>query len=150
MVFLDTKEMEASERSLKASNSYDNPVESEIVLDILDRAAMLSMDENNIAVITPYKDQVDLLNQHNNLTEIEIDTVDAFQGREKEMVVFSAVRSNDDANIGFLRDLRRLNVALTRAKRKIIFIGDSSTICQHQSYKNLLTYIKRVGLYYRL
>ena len=150
MVFLDTMEMEAAERSLKASNSYDNPVESEIVLDILDRAVMLSMDENDIAVITPYKDQVDLLNQHNSLGEIEIDTVDAFQGREKEMVVFSAVRSNAEANIGFLRDLRRLNVALTRAKRKIIFIGDSSTICQHQTYHNLLIYIKRVGLYYRL
>ncbi|MCC3145037.1 IGHMBP2 family helicase [Halanaerobium sp. Z-7514] len=150
MVFLDTIDMEAAERSLKASSSYDNPVEAEIVLDILDRAVMLSMDEHHIAVITPYKDQVDLLNQHNNLAEIEIDTVDAFQGREKEMIVFSAVRSNDEANIGFLRDLRRLNVALTRAKRKVIFIGDSSTICEHQSYKNLLTYIKRVGLYYRL
>ena len=150
MVFLDTIDMEAAERSLKASSSYDNPVEAEIVLDILDRAVMLSMDEHDIAVITPYKDQVDLLNQHNNLAEIEIDTVDAFQGREKEMIVFSAVRSNDEANIGFLRDLRRLNVALTRAKRKVIFIGDSSTICEHQSYKNLLTYIKRVGLYYRL
>jgi len=150
LVFLDTKEMKAEERSFEGSNSYDNPVESEIVLDILDRALKSSLTEDDIAVITAYKDQVDLINQHNKFKNVEIDTVDAFQGREKEMIVFSAVRSNQDKNIGFLRDLRRLNVALTRAKRKLIFIGDSSTICQHDVYDNLLKYIKKSGLYYEL
>jgi superfamily I DNA and/or RNA helicase len=150
LVFLDTKEMKAEERSFEGSNSYDNPVESEIVLDILDRALKSSLKEDDIAVIAAYKDQVDLINQHNKFKDVEIDTVDAFQGREKEMIVFSAVRSNQENNIGFLRDLRRLNVALTRAKRKMIFIGDSSTICQHNAYDNLLKYIKKSGLYYKL
>ena len=150
LVFLDTKEMRAEERSFEGSNSYDNPVESEIVLDILDRAIKSSLSEDKIAVIAPYKDQVDLINQHNKFDGVEIDTVDAFQGREKEMIVFSAVRSNQENNIGFLRDLRRLNVALTRAKRKMIFIGDSSTICNYEAYANLLKYIKRSGLYYKL
>lgn len=77
-------------------------------------------------------------------------TVDAFQGREKELVIFTAVRSNKENNIGFLRDLRRLNVALTRAKKKLIIIADSSTICSLEVYKNLLTYVKKVGLYYQL
>lgn len=150
LVFLDTKEMKAEERSFEGSNSYDNPVESEIALDILDRAVKASIPENDIAVIAAYKDQVDLINQHNKFQDVEIDTVDAFQGREKEMIIFSAVRSNDDKNIGFLRDLRRLNVALTRAKRKLIFIGDSSTICSHDVYAKLLKYIKKSGLYYQL
>lgn len=150
LVFLDTKEMKANERSFEGSNSYDNPVESEIVLDILDRAVKSSLSENDIAVIAAYKDQVDLINQHNKLKDVEIDTVDAFQGREKEMIIFSAVRSNDEKNIGFLRDLRRLNVALTRAKRKMIFIGDSSTISREEAYAKLLKYIKKSGLYYKL
>ena len=150
LVFLDTKEMKAKERSFEGSNSYDNPVESEIVLDILDRALKSSLSESDIAVIAAYKDQVDLINQHNSYENVEIDTVDAFQGREKEMIVFSAVRSNSENNIGFLRDLRRLNVALTRAKRKMIFIGDSSTICEHDAYAKLLKYIKKSGLYYKL
>lgn len=149
-VFLDTKEMTAAERSFTGSNSYDNPVEAEIVLDIIDRAVKLSLSEKDIAVIAPYKDQVDLINQHNNFENVEIDTVDSFQGREKEMVIFSAVRSNEDHNIGFLRDLRRLNVALTRAKKKLIVVADSSTICKNEAYKNLLKYIKKSGLYYKL
>ncbi|CCU77717.1 hypothetical protein HSACCH_00109 [Halanaerobium saccharolyticum subsp. saccharolyticum DSM 6643] len=150
LVFLDTKEMRANERSFEGSNSYDNPVESEIVLDILDRAIKSSLNEDDIAVIAAYKDQVDLINQHNKFKDVEIDTVDAFQGREKEMIIFSAVRSNDECNIGFLRDLRRLNVALSRAKRKMIFIGDSSTISKNDAYDKLLKYIKKSGLYYSL
>lgn len=150
LVFLDTKEMKANERTFKGSNSYDNPVESEIVLDLLDQAIKSSLNEKNIAVIAPYKDQVDLINQHNKFKDVEIDTIDAFQGREKEMVIFSAVRSNKEKNIGFLRDLRRLNVALTRAKRKMIFIGDSSTITKNDAYSKLLKYIKKSGLYYKL
>jgi predicted DNA helicase len=150
LVFLDTKEMRANERSFEGSNSYDNPVESEIVLDILDRAIKSSLNEDDIAVIAAYKDQVDLINQHNKFKDVEIDTVDAFQGREKEMIIFSAVRSNDESNIGFLRDLRRLNVALSRAKRKMIFIGDSSTISKNDAYDKLLKYIKKSGLYYSL
>jgi predicted DNA helicase len=150
VVFLDTKEMKADERSFEGSSSYDNPVESEIVLDILDRALKSSLSEADIAVIAAYKDQVDLINQHNKFKNVEIDTVDAFQGREKEMIVFSAVRSNQDNNIGFLRDLRRLNVALTRAKKKMIFIGDSGTICNYDAYAKLLKYIKKSGLYYKL
>lgn len=150
VVFLDTLNMEAEERSLNSSNSYDNPVEAEIVMDIIDRAVRLSISEEDIAVISPYKDQVDFLNMHNHYKNVEIDTVDAFQGREKEMIIFTAVRSNKENNIGFLRDLRRLNVALTRAKKKLIIIGDSSTICSHEAYNNLLTYIKKIGLYYQL
>ena len=150
VVFLDTSEMEAAERSLSGSNSYDNPVEAEIVLDIANKAVKWGVNEKDLAVITPYKDQVDLLYQHCKLENIEINTVDGFQGREKEMIIFSSVRSNYKGNIGFLRDLRRLNVALTRARRKLVFIGDSDTISKHETYESLVSYIKENGLLYKL
>ncbi len=150
IVFLDTSNMEATERSLTGSNSYDNPVEAEIVLDVVDEAVKLGLTPQQIAVITPYKDQVDLLNQRNKITNIEINTVDGFQGREKEMVISSLVRSNSNNNIGFLRDLRRLNVALTRAKRKLILVGDCNTIVEHNLYEHLIKYIKEEGLFYTL
>lgn len=150
LVFLDTANMGARERSLPGSNSYDNIIEAEIVLDILDEAIRLGVKPSQIAVITPYKDQVDLLNQRNRFDNLEINTVDGFQGREKEVVILSLVRSNSYKNIGFLRDLRRINVALTRAKRKLIIVGDSNTISVHDLYNQLLTYIKEKGLYYLL
>ncbi|MFW6389897.1 MAG: IGHMBP2 family helicase, partial [Halanaerobiales bacterium] len=150
IVFIDTSNMEAGERSLAGSNSYDNPVEAEILLDIVDEALRLDLDPTQIAVITPYKDQVDLLNNLNNIENLEINTVDGFQGREKEMVVSSLVRSNSSNNIGFLRDLRRLNVCLTRAKRKLILVGDAETIKTHKTYQDLINYIKEKGLYYQL
>ncbi|MDZ7671384.1 MAG: IGHMBP2 family helicase [Halanaerobiales bacterium] len=150
IVFIDTKMMTANERSLKGSNSYDNPVEMEILLDIVDEALKSKLKPKDLAVIAPYKDQVDLFKKHNNIENLEINTVDGFQGREKEVVLISLVRSNSHNNIGFLRDLRRLNVALTRAKRKLIIIGDSSTIEKNETYKNLIDYIKDKGLYYQL
>ncbi|MGM0444799.1 MAG: IGHMBP2 family helicase [Bacillota bacterium] len=150
IVFIDTKMMTANERSLKGSNSYDNPVEMEILLDIVDEALKSKLKAKDLAVIAPYKDQVDLFKKHNNIENLEINTVDGFQGREKEVVLISLVRSNTHNNIGFLRDLRRLNVALTRAKRKLIIIGDSSTIEKNETYKNLIEYIKERGLYYQL
>ena len=150
IVFIDTSNMEAEERSLSSSNSYDNPVEAEIVLDLVDEAQKLGVNGEKIAVITPYKDQVDLLNHRCKSEKIEIDTVDGFQGREKELVVLSLVRSNERNNIGFLRDLRRMNVSLTRAKRKLIIIGDQNTISNHRLYEDLINYVKENGLYYSL
>ncbi|MFW5999169.1 MAG: IGHMBP2 family helicase [Halanaerobiaceae bacterium] len=150
VVFLDTSSMEAEERSLAGSYSYDNPVEAEIVLDVLDEALKLGLQPEQIAIITPYKDQVDLLNHRCTVEDLEINTVDGFQGREKEVVITSFVRSNHQQNIGFLRDLRRLNVSLTRAKRKLIMVGDCNTISGHKVYFNLINYVKNEGLFYTL
>jgi superfamily I DNA and/or RNA helicase len=122
----------------------------EILLDIVDEALKSELKPEDIAVIAPYKDQVDLLKKHSNIENLEINTVDGFQGREKEVVLISLVRSNNHNNIGFLRDLRRANVALTRAKRKLIVIGDSSTVAKNETYQNLIDYIKDRGLYYQL
>jgi superfamily I DNA and/or RNA helicase len=82
-----------------------------------------------------------------DLAGLEIDTVDGFQGREKEAVIISLVRSNREGEIGFLADVRRMNVALTRARRKLIVIGDSATIGGHPFYARLLAYFEEQRAY---
>lgn len=99
-----------------------------------------------IGVITPYDDQRDLISL-NVPEEVEVKTVDGYQGREKEVIILSFVRSNKVGEIGFLKDLRRLNVSLTRAKRKLIMIGDSSTLSSHETYKRLIEHVREKGLY---
>lgn len=102
----------------------------------------------DIAVISPYRAQVQYLRKLINNTgffkpirkRIIVNTVDGFQGRESDVVVISLVRSNDEGNIGFLRDLRRMNVAMTRARMKLIIIGNSSTLVKHPFYRKLFLY----------
>lgn len=102
----------------------------------------------DIALITPYDAQaralrrllVDVLPQG-----LEVGTIDGFQGREKEAIVLDLVRSNDDSEIGFLKDTRRMNVALTRARRQLIVIGDSTTLGQHPYYKQFLDSAELLG-----
>ena len=88
------------------------------------------LDLKDIGIVTPYAGQVrairDLLPE--SLQEVEVRTIDGYQGREKDVIIFSCVRSNSDGNIGFLSDRRRLNVALTRAKRGLVVIGNSDTL----------------------
>jgi superfamily I DNA and/or RNA helicase len=102
---------------------------------------------DQIAVIVPYAAQVRLLRSRLNLDGIEIDTVDGFQGREKEVVILSFVRSNDNREIGFLSDTRRTNVALTRARRGLIVIGDSATFASNPFYAAMFEYFELIDSY---
>ena len=71
-----------------------------------------------------------------------MNTVDGFQGQERDIIIISLVRSNDEGQIGFLRDLRRMNVAITRARMKLIILGDRDTLCRHPFYQKLWSYIQ--------
>ena len=73
-----------------------------------------------------------------------MNTVDGFQGQERDIILISLVRSNDEGQIGFLRDLRRMNVAITRARMKLIILGDVSTLGRHPFYKKLWEYIEKI------
>ncbi len=94
---------------------------------------------SQIGVIAPYRAQVRRLRELlADVDGLEIDSVDGFQGREKEAIVVSLVRSNPEGEIGFLADTRRTNVALTRARRKLLVIGDSATLASNAFYQRML------------
>ncbi|GIW97655.1 MAG: ATPase AAA [Pirellulaceae bacterium] len=99
-----------------------------------------------IAVIAPYAAQARILREMLPVAGLEIDTVDGFQGREKEAVLLSLVRSNEVAQVGFLADTRRINVALTRARRFLRVIGDSATLAHHPFYHDLIDYFDSLGV----
>lgn len=109
----------------------------------------------SIAVISPYKQQVqvlkDLLLDHDELKayngNISINTIDSFQGQERDVVYIGMTRSNDEGQIGFLTDIRRMNVAMTRAKKKLVIIGDSATISRLPFYADLITYAEEIDAY---
>lgn len=123
----------------------------------LEQAEMMGIanDINDIGIISPYKAQTTYLNEqmaHQVLPEgfddkININTVDSFQGQERDIVYISLVRSNEKGEIGFLADTRRMNVAITRARKKLVVIGDSGTIGQHEFYSKFLDYINEIDAY---
>ena len=111
------------------------------------------LDERlDVGIISPYRAQVQLLRQLLKKNEalkpfrqlISVNTVDGFQGQERDIIVISLVRSNDEGQIGFLRDLRRMNVAITRARMKVIILGDRSTLTRHPFYRKLWEYISNL------
>ncbi|UUO09050.1 AAA domain-containing protein [Blastopirellula sp. J2-11] len=129
------------------SSSRMNPREAEMVVRKVNQLIALEMPPEQIAVISPYAAQVRLLRE--SLPEgVECDSVDGFQGREQEVVICSLVRSNEKGEIGFLADVRRMNVAMTRAKRKLIVIGDSSTIGGNEFYARFLEYVESIDAYH--
>jgi predicted DNA helicase len=144
--FLDTsKSEERFERKRLGSTSTENPFEVEIIKSILEKMFKIGIKKEWVGVITPYDDQLDLLRK--SLGElVEINTVDGFQGREKEIILISFVRSSKEKILGFLTDLRRLNTAITRAKRKLICVGDSETLKSHPVYKRFIDFIKEKGV----
>jgi len=100
----------------------------------------------NAAFISPYSGQVTAAKEILP-KQLRISTIDSFQGQEKETIILSLVRSNDDGDIGFLKDYRRMNVAITRAKEQLFVIGDSATIGADAFYNAFLTYIEQHGTY---
>lgn len=149
--WLDTSEMNFSEKYVSATGGRVNPDEGEFILDSLEayikRIGEKCVEDGNLdfAVISPYKAQVSWLRRNakkrNVLRrlkgKIAINTIDGFQGQERDVVFISLVRSNDDGKIGFLSDLRRMNVAMTRARMKLVIIGSAATLTRHPFYEKL-------------
>lgn len=138
LLFVDTSNVDREgETHLKDSKSIINNLEAKISSGIADDYMNLGVSEEDIGIISPYADQVKIIQ---DMTPVEVKTVDGFQGREKEIIIISTVRSNNNGNIGFLRDLRRLNVAITRAKRKLIIIGNKDTLITNPTYARLIKF----------
>ncbi len=148
--FIDTAGASYDEEVEINTDSRFNQKEAELVVNKVFSLRESGLSSQQIAVITPYSAQVRLLREKLVDPEIEIDSVDGFQGREKEAVIISMVRSNRDGEIGFLSDIRRMNVALTRARRKLIVIGDSATISTHPYYQKMLAYFEALGAYHSI
>ena len=129
--FLDTAGAGHEEAAPEHGASRSNPGEAELVERVVEDLLAGGLRPGQIGVITPYAAHAALLagRLQTRLDQgLEIDSVDGFQGREKEAIILSTVRSNHDAVIGFLADPRRLNVSITRARRKLVVIGDSATL----------------------
>jgi superfamily I DNA and/or RNA helicase len=126
----------------------------EVLVEDIGNSSWLD-EQITMGIITPYSAQVDQLHKLAEASAIleplyrliTINTVDAFQGQERDVIAISFVRSNDKGEVGFLSDIRRTNVAMTRAKRKLIMIGDSATLSSHPFYLEVLDYVQREGFY---
>jgi predicted DNA helicase len=129
---------EGQEAQLADSHSWFNMEEIALTKEITDALLSSRLFPEDLGIISPYDQQVSRLKAALKDYHVEIKSIDGFQGREKEVIIISLVRSNTEENIGFLRDYRRLNVALTRAKRKLIIIGNPSTLQSNPIYKSLI------------
>lgn len=143
LTFIDTAGSGYNEKHGPDGSSLQNEGELTIVQQLFETE---SLDPIQTAFISPYAGQVsaakEVLPQ-----QLRISTIDSFQGQEKECIVLSLVRSNDDGDIGFLKDYRRMNVAMTRAKEQLFVIGDSATIGADAFYNAFLTYVEQSGSY---
>jgi ATP-dependent RNA/DNA helicase IGHMBP2 len=151
IIFVDTAGTDFYENK-EESESISNIEEAKLLINILNKYYINSENINNftIGILSPYKAQINLIENllkdlNLNFNLIETNTIDSFQGREKDFIILSLARSNMNMEIGFLEDTRRLNVALTRAKKELIIIGDSETIQINYYYKKLISYITEIG-----
>jgi superfamily I DNA and/or RNA helicase len=145
---IDTSGRGFEEGCPPGSESRDNEGEAALCAAEVERVLALGVAPADVAVIAPYEGQVQrlraLLARHLE-AGLEVDTVDGFQGREKEAVVVSLTRSNAEGEVGFLADVRRMNVALTRARRKLVVVGDGATVSRHPFYRRFLEHAQATG-----
>ena len=153
-------EIESKEEFVGESFGRINKAEAELTLQHLELyygriGKQRILDERiDVGIISPYRAQVQLLRRMIKKREffkpyrhlISVNTVDGFQGQERDVIILSLVRSNDEGQIGFLRDLRRMNVAITRARMKLIILGSVGTLTKHPFYKRLYEYIVKMNL----
>ncbi len=156
MMWIDTSDVDGKEEFIGESYGRINRAEAELTLatlqDYFDKIGKNRIFEESIdvGIISPYRAQVQLLRKMIRQKEyfrpyrrlISVNTVDGFQGQERDIILISLVRANNDGEIGFLRDLRRMNVAITRARMKLIILGSAQTMSTHPFYKKLYEYVE--------
>jgi len=146
--FIDTAGAGYDEEQEAETASRLNRREAALVAKQVRALLAAGLAAEQVAVITPYRGQVRLLRELLKAHPVlEIDSVDGFQGREKEAVVVSLVRSNPAGEIGFLADTRRTNVALTRARRALVVVGDSATLAAEPFYARMIAHFEATGAY---
>lgn len=159
VLFIDTAGC-GFEEKLEGTSST-NPEEAVLLLKHLTQLALQWKAQNrnenfpSIAIISPYKQQIQVLNKQllhvpelqPYLSNISANTVDSFQGQERDIVYISMTRSNQEGNIGFLADIRRMNVAMTRARKKLVVVGDSATLAQFPFYADFILYTESIDAY---
>lgn len=143
VVFYDTAGTGFEEKAGEDGRSLTNEGELEVIQKMIEAN---NWKPKEIGFISPYAGQVQLAKSMLS-KEIKVSTIDSFQGQEMPIIIVSLVRSNQDGNIGFLKDYRRMNVALTRAKEKLIVVGDSATIGMDSFYDQFLKYVETVEGY---
>jgi len=137
VLFLDTAGKGFDEAVQQGSESLFNEGEAALVVARVNELLAAGLPPAEVAVIAPYSAQAAYLRERLP-AEVEVDTVDAFQGREKDAVLVSLTRSNPEGKLGFLTDLRRMNVAITRARRHLFVVGDSATLGGHPFYARFI------------
>lgn len=148
LLFLDTAGKGFDESREPGTESLRNEGEAGLVVARARELLAAGLPPEALAVITPYSAQASLIREQlTDVPTLEVDTVDAFQGREKEAVLLSLVRSNGEQQVGFLEDLRRMNVAITRAKRHLFVVGDSATLTGHPFYARFVEEAQGQGGY---
>lgn len=143
LTFIDTAGSGYNEKRGPDGMSLQNEGEVNIVQQLLEKE---NLAPAVTAFISPYSGQVTAAKELLP-SAMRISTIDSFQGQEKENIIVSLVRSNDDGDIGFLKDYRRMNVAITRAKEQLIVIGDSATIGADRFFNEFLSYVEKHGTY---
>lgn len=142
--FIDTAGCSMEEKKDTESGAIKNEGEIQILKSILKEH---DPSKYSLGVITPYRAQLHAIQDDLKAYTEYSNTVDSFQGQERDIIIMSMVRSNDKGEIGFLKDYRRMNVAMTRARMKLVMIGDSATLGQDPFYGRFLDYVERVGSY---
>ncbi|KIH50435.1 hypothetical protein ANCDUO_19486 [Ancylostoma duodenale] len=142
------KNASSSYKEVQSQMSYKNPGEAELVIRYLHVLKSVGVPGSEIAVISPYYAQVATIREMLAGTDVTANTVDSFQGQEREVVVFSMVRHNEERSIGFLENEKRLNVAITRAKRQFVLIGSARMMGRDRNLRTLLRTIQKLGKVY--
>ncbi len=157
--WIDTTDLDFNEEYLNDTAGRINKQEAEHLLEQLEKYIVKIGHERIIeeridfGVISPYKAQVQYIRSLLRKSSffkpykkmITVNTVDGFQGQEKDVIFISLVRANDKGNIGFLNDLRRMNVAITRARMKLVILGNAATLKKHNFYNELISYIDELN-----